>query len=277
MGMRFVLATLALATACSQPGTSLVAIPSSLVPPIPTGLALPRTVAAPVVTAANLTVKATPRVSTSAVNTPPPIANVDPDDDDVLAPPDSLPDCAARLKEAGVKWSQAELRVTHQAAGFDCGTPQAIVYHRGPSGVRWNIEPLVSCRLALGIARFEGILQDESMRVFKSKVRRVEQAGTYSCRKMARFKLVSEHSYANAIDIKAIELENGVRLTVEKHFGDPNEEPKTEASRFLRTIAHRAFDEDAFSVVLTPHFDALHHDHLHLDEARYRVDGSRAR
>jgi len=28
-------------------------------------------------------------------------------------------------------------------------------------------------------------------------------------------------------------------------------------------------------VVLTPFFDRLHRDHLHLDLARYRVDGTR--
>jgi hypothetical protein len=27
--------------------------------------------------------------------------------------------------------------------------------------------------------------------------------------------------------------------------------------------------------VITPFFDALHRDHFHLDQARYRIDGSR--
>jgi hypothetical protein len=45
---------------------------------------------------------------------------------------------------------------------------------------------------------------------------------------------------------------------------------------FLRSLARRLYDEDVFSVVLTPFFDALHRDHFHLDLARYRLDGTRA-
>ena len=40
-------------------------------------------------------------------------------------------------------------------------------------------------------------------------------------------------------------------------------------------MANRLYDEGAFSVVITPFFDSLHRDHFHLDQARYRVDGSR--
>jgi hypothetical protein len=45
--------------------------------------------------------------------------------------------------------------------------------------------------------------------------------------------------------------------------------------RFLRSVATRLYDEGVFSVVITPFFDALHRDHFHLDQARYRNDGSR--
>ena len=50
------------------------------------------------------------------------------------------------------------------------------------------------------------------------------------------------------------------------------EDPKTE---FLRTLANRLYDEEVFSVVVTPYFDNLHYNHIHVDLARYRVDGSR--
>ena len=44
---------------------------------------------------------------------------------------------------------------------------------------------------------------------------------------------------------------------------------------FLRGLANRLYDEGVFSVVVTPYFDNLHRNHIHVDLARYRVDGSR--
>jgi hypothetical protein len=104
---------------------------------------------------------------------------------------------------------------------------------------------------------------------------KVEQGGTYSCRKMARFALVSEHSYANAIDIRSFRLADGRVVSVARHFGRPGAEPQTPEARFLHELAHRLYDDGVFSVVLTEYFDRLHRDHFHLDLARYRVDGTR--
>lgn len=204
------------------------------------------------------------------------IANLDPTDDLLVAPPDAIVDCDARLTEVGVKFHATTLPVKRQAAGFDCGAPQVIVYDRGPTGVTWG-HPIVTCRMAMGMARFETIAQEESERSLHKKIKRIENVGTYSCRKMAAHALVSEHSYANAIDVRGFTFDNGSRVSIESDFG-ARAGPKLAASAmFLRTTAARTFDENAFSVVLTPHFDALHRDHFHLDQARYRTDGTRAR
>jgi hypothetical protein len=160
-------------------------------------------------------------------------------------------------------------------AGHECGAPQVVVY-RGPSdGVRWSSSPIVTCQMALALARFETILQEEAQMYFGKRVTRVEHVGTYSCREMARYDLVSEHSYANAIDVSAFTLSNGKTISVERHFGRPVNEPKTAEGRFLRALAHRLYDDEVFSVVVTEFFDSLHRSHFHLDMARYRVDGSR--
>jgi len=92
---------------------------------------------------------------------------------------------------------------------------------------------------------------------------------------MARFDLVSEHSYANAIDIRSITVKNGRQLSVLKTFGKTDTEPQRPEARFWRSVANRLYDEGTFSVVITPFFDGLHKDHIHLDQARYRLDGSR--
>lgn len=160
-------------------------------------------------------------------------------------------------------------------SGEQCGAPDVVVYGGPPGGVRWNAAPLVSCGLALALGRFEEVLAEEATRELGSKVVRIEQGGTYNCRKMARFNLVSEHSFANAIDIKSFRLENGRSIAVERHFGRPGTEPTTAEGRFLRRLARRLYDDGVFSVVLTEFFDRLHRDHFHFDQARYRIDGTR--
>jgi hypothetical protein len=204
------------------------------------------------------------------------LADLDPENDAVVAPPELIADCEQKLRAAGVDFAPAELPVkTGNAKRPTCGVAQAIVYRRGPAKVRYNSQPIVSCGMALGLARFEQVLNEEAERHLGQSVVRVEQGGTYNCRKMARFNLVSEHAYANAIDIRSVTLKNGRKLSVLSSFGKLDAEPKRPEARFWRSVASRLYDEGAFSVVITPFFDALHRDHIHLDQARYRIDGSR--
>lgn len=210
----------------------------------------------------------------AAVNAP--LADLDPQNDLEVAPPALIQDCETKLHEAGVEFSRASLPVKPgNAKQPTCGVGQAVVYRRGPERIRYNSAPVLSCGMALGLARFEQVLNEEAKRYLGQSVSRVEQGGTYNCRKMARFDLVSEHAYANAIDIRSITLKNGRRLSVLSTFGKTSTEPKKPEARFWRSVANRLYDEGTFSVVITPFFDGLHKDHIHLDQARYRVDGSR--
>ncbi|MBN1612197.1 MAG: extensin family protein [Polyangiaceae bacterium] len=201
-------------------------------------------------------------------------ANEDPDDDDVVGPPEPIADCEARLQAAGIQFKGARLPV-HRERGIECGTPQAIEYRRGPRGLKWRPVPIVSCGLALALARFETALDEEAQRELGVGISAVEQGGTYSCRPMARFRMVSEHSYANAIDLRAFRTTQGRRIAVVDHFGKPDREPPSAEGRFLRQLARRLYDDAVFSVVVTRFFDEIHRDHIHVDLARYRVDGTR--
>jgi hypothetical protein len=206
-------------------------------------------------------------------------ADLDPHNDRVVAPPAPIHDCDARLRRAGIAFRPAQLPLTRgQARGgerISCGAEQVLTYLGGPAKIRYNAPPLLTCRLALALARLEQIAQEEALRHLHQRITRLTQGGTYNCRKMVRFDFVSEHSYANAIDIKEFWLQDGRRVSVRRHFGALGKPPLTPEAKFLRAVAERAFDEQLFSVVLTPYWDALHADHFHFDLARYRVDGAR--
>jgi len=50
--------------------------------------------------------------------------------------------------------------------------------------------------------------------------------------------------------------------------------PFSAAAQFLRRLTRRLYDEQVFTVVLTPSYDKHHKNHLHLDGAAYTVDGT---
>ncbi len=219
-------------------------------------------------------------VSRANADSPPapavtPYANTDPSDDDVVGPPDAIADCEAQLAAAGVSFRHASLPV-HAEHKLVCGAPQVVVYLGGPGHIAYEPAPLLTCPMALALASFERIVQEEAARDFRVPVVRIAQLGTYNCREMAAYPgWVSEHAYANAIDVARFTLRSGVTVDVQRDFDLGEAPPARRGGAFLRAVSQRAFDENVFSHVLTPFFDAHHKDHFHLDLARYRSDGTR--
>ncbi|HYJ31139.1 MAG TPA: extensin family protein [Allosphingosinicella sp.] len=107
-------------------------------------------------------------------------------------------------------------------------------------------------------------VQPEAQRRFRSPVRRIESFGTYACRPVnsqagAR---LSEHSFANAVDIAAFVLADGRRVTVLDDWNGDRED----ARQFLRFVHREGCRR--FSVGLSPESDAFHRNHLHFDLGR---------
>jgi hypothetical protein len=203
-------------------------------------------------------------------------ADLDPTNDLVLGPPAPIEDCEARLGAAKVTFKPARIGTSREVDGVPmCGAKQAVRVKRGPGAIKYSSSPLLTCTMALALADFERIAQEEAERAFASRIVAIEHLGTFNCREMAMYDLVSEHSFANGLDLRRFTLANGTVIDVLKHFRPADAEPPDAKSRFLRTLANRLFDEEVFSVVVTPFFDRMHRNHIHVDLARYRVDGSR--
>ncbi|PZQ56046.1 MAG: extensin [Novosphingobium pentaromativorans] len=128
-----------------------------------------------------------------------------------------------------------------------------------------------TCSVDAGLAWWlRNGVQPQAEAIFGSKVVRVEQLGTYNCRRIGGGSdgSWSEHATGNAIDISALILADGRRVTVRKGWTGSVEE-----AAFLHAIRDAACD--AFATVLSPDYNAAHADHLHLDQA-IRVGGWRA-
>lgn len=115
-------------------------------------------------------------------------------------------------------------------------------------------------------------LRPEARRHFGAEPARVENLGSYSCRRIYGSTNAtdrpSEHARANALDISGVVLSDGRRVSV---AGDWTGQGATgeEGAGFLRAVRDGACR--VFSTVLTPDYNAAHADHLHLDAAPFRL------
>jgi hypothetical protein len=267
--------------ACAMPGEAQVPAaqaPAATTPGADSALSLPPPVPTAALSVPDPGAIQAPAPAPQAPRSPFAFANDDPADDFVVAPPEARPDCHEALSAAGVRYAGARLPVHREGKGsspLTCGAEQVVVYRGSPAGIRFEPTPVVTCGMALALARFEVVVQEEAARSFGERVARVTQLGTYACREMAAYRgWVSEHAYANAIDVETFVLKSGKRISVLGSF-ERGDDTRTRAGAFLRAVSRRAYDEELFSNVLTPFFDERHKNHFHLDLARYRNDGTR--
>jgi len=193
---------------------------------------------------------------------------------EIPAAPTPPPGCRETLRGRGIKVRAWPVRPQRLPSGVTCEAPEGVALSRGTS-TSFQPPARVNCAFALRLLPFEEVMQEEAKRLLGSPVRALVQLGTYNCRRMAAYpELVSEHSFANAIDIATFILRNGRTVVVERDWVRADQTANTPAARFLRRLTRRLYDEQVFSVVLTPSYDRHHRNHLHLDGAAYSVDGT---
>lgn len=96
-----------------------------------------------------------------------------------------------------------------------------------------------------------------------SRIVRIDSMGGYSCRRIvgnaAVSNKMSQHATGNAVDIGAFVLADGRRVSVKQGWSSADNDEQ----KFLRDI--RAAACKRFTTVLSPDYNAAHHDHLHFD------------
>jgi hypothetical protein len=123
----------------------------------------------------------------------------------------------------------------------------------------------MTCPLARQFARWSReAVQTSADQWLHSPVVRIETFGTYSCRGLngqsgAR---LSEHAFANAVDVSAFVLADGRRITVQQGWNGDDERVRA----FLRAV-HQAGCR-RFNIGLSPDANAFHYNHMHFDMGR---------
>lgn len=117
----------------------------------------------------------------------------------------------------------------------------------------------MTCNLAANFAAWARFgVQPAARLILGAEVEKIETFGTYNCRPIAGSGKLSEHAHSNAVDVSGFVLSDGRHITIEKDWnGDKR------VRQFLEIIHASACKR--FSTVLSPDYNAAHHDHFHFD------------
>lgn len=171
-----------------------------------------------------------------------------------------LQQCMAQLTAARVTFRPVPDRVNSAtcgvAAGGVLGPDMGTVARMAPGDVE------MTCRtaLALSIWRRQS-LEPAAREILGSDVVQIDHMGAYACRNVNNGGVsnrISAHSQAAALDFAGVRLRDGRRISVAADWAGDDPE-----ARFLRRIRDDACR--IFGTVLSPDYNAVHRDHLHLE------------
>lgn len=129
---------------------------------------------------------------------------------------------------------------------------------------------IFDCRLVLALDDFTELLarHDVVEVVHMSAYRSKKQNGCTS-------KVANQHCGALAVDIGTFVKRDGTRLVVDRDYqgkiggatcsADAPPRPRTPAGEELRSFVCESARRVLFNVILTPSFNAAHHDHFHVE------------
>jgi hypothetical protein len=172
--------------------------------------------------------------------------------------------CVADLGKAKVRFTP----LANENFGGGCSAIDAVKLIDVGTPVT-NLGPM-TCPLARNFAGWvQYAVRPAARKFLGSEVVKVETFGTYSCRNIygGRSGRLSQHAFANAIDVSAFVLKDGRRITL---LGGWN--GRSDEQEFLRTLHASACKR--FGTVLGPNYNAAHHNHFHFDMNGQRGPGS---
>ena len=171
------------------------------------------------------------------------------------APSPATRTCFAQLNESGVRFTP----LPDQDFGGGCSARGSL--RLNDIGTATTNLGVMTCPLARNfVAWVNYAVKPAGRQIYGQDVVRVETFGTYSCRNIygGRSGRLSQHAFANAIDVSGFVLADGRRVTVLDGWrGD------SRAQQFLRLLHASACRR--FGTVLGPDYNAPHANHFHFD------------
>jgi hypothetical protein len=178
--------------------------------------------------------------------------------------------CLAALAQTGMQYELVPDRTTNEGCGF------ANAVRLRSAAVRFGGPLTLSCPMALSFYFWERHgLQPAATARAGQRVAAIEHVGSYACRNINRGEGAvpgasrSRHATADALDVTALVLADGQRITVLNRWDRPATDGGLAGHLLLRD-AHAAACRH-FDGVLGPDYNSAHRDHLHLETGGYAM------
>lgn len=176
--------------------------------------------------------------------------------------------CEEELERLGVEFVRAAVTVEHppEHPDLDCTIENPVLLTPVIHGVTFRPTDLeqepevlqVSCLLGLALEETAAMLSERA-------VTDVAHYGTYGCKTIDEGSQLSEHAVGRAIDLAVFRTTSGDALSVLDDWRSDPDEQHEPGHLFLAELVQSLYDERVFNVILTPEFNADHHNHFHLD------------
>lgn len=173
-----------------------------------------------------------------------------------------------RLRRAKVAFKRIPDLQTKRGCGYVNGVEMT-----GVDGIPFTASATIRSALALRFAVWiKDTVEPAARQVFDQQIKKIVVWSSYSCRNAkgrrwgGMWHRLSQHAHGNAIDLGGFILADGTFVAFRAHWYKKG--PK---STFLKSITAAACRQ--FSKVLTPDYDRVHANHLHLDLAKGKLCG----
>jgi hypothetical protein len=197
-------------------------------------------------------------------------------------PPAAEPPPGNAAAMAKLRWSACPALMDGSVAGRlgepvadgDCGVDSPVIV-TAVGGVKLSGEATITCEVATALAAYVPKVAAAARDIMGSPLATIVGGNGYECRNRNRAQSgkLSQHAFANAMDISAFTLADGRSVTVAGDWPQPVNAGKegppvaqwasTAQAKFLAAVHAAACLH--FTTVLGPDADAAHRDHLHFD------------
>lgn len=204
----------------------------------------------------------------------PPIEDVPADEGESLQEPGKWPAAAVAAAEAECRTLLQGIAVSYAplpplGGPEACGTPFPIEVSE-VAGVAVRPAATLNCKTTAALYRWvTETAKPAARKAFGEPVAALANAASYHCRRRnnAGTGKLSEHAFANALDVSAFVLASGRIIPVGAETDVVTASLGLSAAASFLGAAHKGACAQ-FSTVLGPQYNALHADHFHLDLGR---------
>ena len=180
-----------------------------------------------------------------------------------------LTDCQQKLLARGVGFSPQPnpWGVPTGGTAKVCDIPDLLSVNPDMYGVGFRASSQTGSKLKMKMnCQFAHSVADMAELLAKKGIVEVVHYGTYNCRYISGTKTLSEHAFANALDVAGLKDKDGNYHSVLNDWEKGVKTPKTASGTLLKWFADTMYAKHVFNIILTPEYNAAHANHFHVDD-----------